>query len=115
MDNSYKEMATHAFSHKSMTTAKKGLNEYNTSELSEAAYLLTKGCRDYRIMWTGQKAIFTFVAEEVYLESLLKKYFEGKALVNPRDFFMNLQNVKSLIYAQKIRRLKEEGSRNPSL
>lgn len=77
------------------------MNEYQTTDFYLTAFLLADGCQ---LKLADQdpfgKLTFNIVSNKS-MESSIKSFYAGIALVNPLEYQNQLRNLKSLIYAIK--------------
>jgi len=72
-------------------------DEYVTSDLGEAAALITSGCVMRDMQWRQEKAYFLFNDSATCQPLGHKYFFEGLSL-NCRVFYENLRNIKRKIH-----------------
>ena len=75
------------------------LSPFKTRDLSEASTLVTLGQNLIRLEHDGQR--FWFIFENVAVcEELSRQFWEGKLLVNPREFALNFRAIKDRLHSQ---------------
>ena len=74
------------------------MEKYNLSDLSLVAFLEVAGFEIEKLDTTNlNRTLFTF-ARTPNLEKAMKDYYNGKARVEPSQYFFALKNIKARIY-----------------
>ena len=72
---------------------------YSTNNLLLAAFIYTAGLRLSFFKQIGGSVYFYF-APKAKAEQLVAFYFSGTAIVNPRDLFARLNDLKDIVFSQ---------------
>jgi len=71
---------------------------YKTKILNIAAYLYASGLQLAETIRDGNELFFLFTPKNE-AEKLVEKYFADTALVNPRELFARLSDLRDLIFS----------------
>ena len=73
------------------------INTFSTSDIALAAYIQTQGNNPVGVNRQNPKKVeFEFESSD-FLDESVEDYFSGKALVEPKNFYFHLKNLKSWI------------------
>lgn len=71
---------------------------YETKNLNISAYLYASGLQLVTTNNKGKEIFFVFSSKQA-ADELVDKYYSDKALVNPRELFARLNDLKDLIFS----------------
>lgn len=75
-------------------------NIYSTKSLQIASYLYACDLQLISTSKINKEIIFIF-SPKTKAEELIHKYFLGTALINPRDLFASINDLKDLIFNER--------------
>ena len=78
------------------------MDEFKSSDIFEASYLVACGLKIQRLEGEGQRKFFIFPNKRG-CEELSEAYWSKKASIEPRYFVESIKSVKDLLFSQ-IRR-----------
>lgn len=71
---------------------------YKTKTLNVAAFLYASGLKLTKTVRVENEVFFIFIPKEE-AEKLVERYFAGNAIVDPRELFARLNDLRDLIFS----------------